>query len=252
MDVNPKSATNYQEPQPKADRPLEEVTSSQRPATSNLHPSTLLPTETIVELAKYEGVDFGTGDPGERIRYFIKLGLLPNQVRRAPSSQLSVHSSQTKENTAAVNRQQSTFNPTGHLPFSAVEKLVKIDRLNKRGLTFPQIAQRFKHQEYQDKINKEITAALPAKKPKKALHYTKNILLFSPLACLLVLIAVTISLKAFPQASASFLQLSTINNQLSTSQVLGAKAYQNPVSNAAAAVLRPFTNLAQVILYGPN
>lgn len=230
---------SYQQPETR-DQLLE--TRNQGPVPSNLHPSTLLPTETIIELAKYEGVGFGTGDPGERIRYFIKLGLLPNAIRKTPH----------------INHILKSFTPnlsptpTGHLPFSVVEKLVKIDRLNKRGLAFPQIAQRFKQQEYQDKINKEITAALPAKKSKKALHYTKNILLFSPLACLLVLIAVTISLKAFPDTSARFLQLSTINHQPSTSRVLGAKTHQNPVSNTAAAILRPFTNLAQVILYGPN
>ena len=47
-----------------------------------LTPETLIPTKKIIELAQRLGVDFGAGNPEERIRYYIKLGLLPHAVRK--------------------------------------------------------------------------------------------------------------------------------------------------------------------------
>ena len=45
---------------------------------------TILPTDQIIDHARKAGVDFGPGDPAERIRYFIKLGILPHMVRKIP------------------------------------------------------------------------------------------------------------------------------------------------------------------------
>ena len=45
-------------------------------------PETLLPLEKIISLAKKNGVLFGSGSAKERIRYFIKLGILPHAVRK--------------------------------------------------------------------------------------------------------------------------------------------------------------------------
>ncbi len=93
----------------------------------------LLPTEEIINLAKKAGVDFGPGNAAERIRYFIKLGLLPHAVRKLPQP--------PNHEPLTINHQPST-SPVGHLPYWTVERLVEINRLNNNGLTFPQIAKK--------------------------------------------------------------------------------------------------------------
>src|SRR3989344_9635628 len=45
--------------------------------------NTLLPVEKIIALAKKNGVNMGRGNVKERIRYFIKLGILPHAVRKS-------------------------------------------------------------------------------------------------------------------------------------------------------------------------
>src|SRR3990167_7168459 len=81
--------------------------------SSSLKPDTLLTTEKIIELAKLRGVDFGPGDPNERIRYFIKLDILPHQVRKSPDPERQIA-------------------PIGHLPYSTVQTLMVTDRLKQR------------------------------------------------------------------------------------------------------------------------
>lgn len=88
----------------------------------------LFPTATIIELTREQGVDFGSGHPEERIRYLIKLGLLPHQIRKSNSS-LS---------TLTLNSSA----PVGHLPYWTINRLKEIDQLFKKGGTFPQIAAR--------------------------------------------------------------------------------------------------------------
>lgn len=63
---------------------------SQGKSKQNISPTlfpkeSLLPTENIINLAKKAGVDFGPGNANERIRYFIKLGILPHAIRKLPA-----------------------------------------------------------------------------------------------------------------------------------------------------------------------
>ncbi|MCR4325182.1 MAG: hypothetical protein NUV69_05890, partial [Candidatus Curtissbacteria bacterium] len=97
--------------------------------TQDLNPDTLLPTEKIIRLASVWGVDFGPGNPQERVRYFIKLGLLPHAVRR------TARSSDTSDDPLPPN-------PVGHLPYWTVKKLLQIHKLNTEGLSYPEIAQK--------------------------------------------------------------------------------------------------------------
>ncbi|KKR50749.1 MAG: hypothetical protein UT84_C0007G0020, partial [Candidatus Curtissbacteria bacterium GW2011_GWA1_40_16] len=116
---------------------------------SSANPETLLPTDKIIALAKSAGVDFGPGNPAERIRYFIKLGILPHAQRRSyldPASNLPTA-------------------PIGHLPYSSVKKLIEVDRLYKTGKTYPQIAQ---------KLNEEEKQALAAKEQQTKTKGIKN------------------------------------------------------------------------------
>lgn len=134
------------------------------PLTNNdsksITPDTLLPTSEIISLAKKGGVNFGTGNPSERIRYFIKLGLLPHAVRKLPDYQTTqlptnpiglptkdFSASEASANGATpVGLPAKAFSPVGHLPAWTIDRLIEISQFNTQGLTFPQIAHKFKTQ----------------------------------------------------------------------------------------------------------
>src|SRR3990167_8270203 len=103
-------------------------------------PGKLLPTKTIIEIALAHSVDFGSGDPAERIRYFIKLGLLPNVKKLASKNLLD-------------NKNRPV--PVGHLPAFCAERLVKIDRLHKSGIAYGKIEDEL---ETLDSLEKELPA----------------------------------------------------------------------------------------------
>ncbi|HLA03922.1 MAG TPA: hypothetical protein VJ065_01660, partial [Patescibacteria group bacterium] len=90
-------------------------------------PETLLPLEKLIALAKKNGVNFGSGNPQERIRYFIKMGLLPHALRKAKRG---------KNN-------KTLTQPVSHLPYWTVERLIQIHELTEKGLTFRKIAKNF-------------------------------------------------------------------------------------------------------------
>ena len=112
------------------------------------NPQQLIPTERVVEIAKRLGVSFGKGDPIERIRYYIKLGILPHQVRKSVigngSSEISKNQNhQNPDERSTINDQPAT--PIGHFPYWVVKRLLVVDRLNKSGMPFPEIAAKFKN-----------------------------------------------------------------------------------------------------------
>ena len=41
-----------------------------------------IPTQEIIRLARQNGIDLGTGNPEHRIRYLIRLGIMPYQIRK--------------------------------------------------------------------------------------------------------------------------------------------------------------------------
>lgn len=45
----------------------------------------LISTENLIEAAKNKGIDFGKGDPYNRLRYYTKIGWLPHMVRKSDS-----------------------------------------------------------------------------------------------------------------------------------------------------------------------
>src|SRR3989344_5152905 len=99
--------------------------------------STLLPTEKIIKIARRFGVDFGSGNPNERIRYFIKLGLLPYASRKS-----------TKKNGQILS-------PIGHLPEWTIDRLKNIQELKSQGYSFPQIAQIVKTNSEKPRVSKQ-------------------------------------------------------------------------------------------------
>lgn len=84
--------------------------------------SSLIKTDKLIKMAKKEGVDFGKGDPYNRLRYYTKIGWLPHMTRKKTRS----------------------GDVVGHYPKWVLNRLILIDKLKEQGLTNDQIS---------DKIN---------------------------------------------------------------------------------------------------
>ncbi|HSX58028.1 MAG TPA: hypothetical protein VLE47_02015 [Candidatus Saccharimonadales bacterium] len=84
---------------------------------SNNTTQNLISFDEFIRLSRLKGADFGKGDPYNRLRYYIKTGLLPKASRKS-------------------------FNglpPSGALPIEAVDTLVEIDEKIKEGRSIQQI-----------------------------------------------------------------------------------------------------------------
>jgi hypothetical protein len=81
--------------------------------------------DEAIERARFLGVDFGKGNPRNRLRYYAKLGLLPPAKRKIFEGKL----------------------PTGAYPESVIDILVDIERELKKGKTLHKIVEEKKQQE---------------------------------------------------------------------------------------------------------
>lgn len=81
----------------------------------------LLSIERFIELAVKKGVDFGKGDPYNRLRYYTKLGLLPHMQRKVDGGEV-----------------------TGHYPLSALDTLLEIEKLKGLGLSNEMVAKKIR------------------------------------------------------------------------------------------------------------
>ena len=90
----------------------------------------LLPIHEIIKQAKNQGVDFGKGNPQNRLRYYTKHSLI----------------SQAKRKAVAGTSSRSTI---AHYPRSIIKKLLTIQHLRKKGIPIKKI---------QEIINKEYVA----------------------------------------------------------------------------------------------
>lgn len=81
----------------------------------------LLPIDKLIEQATSKGVDFGKGDPYNRLRYYTKLGLLPHMVRKTVDGEV-----------------------IGHYPKHSLDLLLEIEKLKSLGLSNDQIGQKLK------------------------------------------------------------------------------------------------------------
>src|SRR3990167_2487224 len=127
---------------------------SQTPSNSD---QTLLATEVIIKIAKSQGVDFGTGNTQERIRYFIKLGLLPLAVRKS-----NVKSQSQKNSSLSTLTKDS---PVGHLPNWTVERLKYIQKLYDQGFSYPKIAGMIKSEKSREPADSTMEEAGQTQKP---------------------------------------------------------------------------------------
>jgi len=85
----------------------------------------LISIDEVIRRAKNLGVDFGKGDPRNRLRYYVKIGLLPHAKRKVFKNNL----------------------PEGAYPEEIVWKLFEIDRMIKAGKGILQIKRELKEKE---------------------------------------------------------------------------------------------------------
>lgn len=93
----------------------------------------LISIEEVIERAREKGVDFGKGDPKNRLRYYTKIGLIPHAKRKS-------------------------FNgapPTGAYPENVIERLVEIDREIKEGKSVQQIKKEMEKRKWKEKASPE-------------------------------------------------------------------------------------------------
>jgi hypothetical protein len=79
----------------------------------------LIALEKFIDLAAKKGVDFGKGNPYNRLRYYTKLGLLPHMRRKVVNGEV-----------------------LGHYPSSALDTLVEVEKLKGLGLDNQAIAKK--------------------------------------------------------------------------------------------------------------
>jgi hypothetical protein len=82
----------------------------------------LISIDKLVELAKKHGIDFGKGDPYNRLRYYTKIGWLPHMVRKKDES----------------------GNIRGHYNRWAVDRLIEIEKLKEEGVDNSEISKKLK------------------------------------------------------------------------------------------------------------
>lgn len=82
----------------------------------------LVSIENLIEQAKAKGIDFGKGDPYNRLRYYTKIGWLPHMVRK---------------------KDENGFT-RGHYPISAIQQLVDIESHKAKGLSNDIISKKIK------------------------------------------------------------------------------------------------------------
>ena len=80
----------------------------------------LIAVKALIQEAKNKGVDFGKGDPYNRLRYYTKIGWIPNMKRK-------------KTEEGGVD---------GHYPSWVVDRLLEIEDLKREGLTNEEISKK--------------------------------------------------------------------------------------------------------------
>jgi hypothetical protein len=76
--------------------------------------------EKLIDEAKKQRVDFGKGDPYNRLRYYTKMGWLPHMIRKKGEEE----------------------DVTGHYPKSALKSLILIENMKSRNLSNEEITQK--------------------------------------------------------------------------------------------------------------
>ncbi len=161
----------------------------------------LISINEVIERAKKLGVDFGRANPKNRIRYYVKLGLLPHAKRKV-----------FKKN----------GQPEGAYPEEIVWKLFEIDRKLKEGKTILEIKKEMEGTEEKEKIvePKEKVIELPKIETKIENEISKEIekkyFVKMPLVTFSILILVFATIYLFKETDfkKAFLYLSSLINSI--------------------------------------
>lgn len=94
--------------------------------------------DKLIKQAKSKGVNFGSGDPYNRLRYYTKIGWLPHMIRKADKA----------------------GNIKGHYPLSSLKTLLFIEDLKSQGASNEEVLKRL------DKKNKKETILSSLKSPE--------------------------------------------------------------------------------------
>ncbi len=139
-------------------------------------PNTLLTIDEIIRLAKERGYNFRFGDPYNRLRYYIKIGLLPNMVRKVagnvegstgmsdtgkkggewevgPSRPTAPLCELVKAKTLKKNELPITV---GHLPAWSVARLLRIQELKNTGLDNDEVRDRIENEAREQRTDEQI------------------------------------------------------------------------------------------------
>jgi len=140
----------------------------------------LISIDEVIERAKKLGVDFGKGDPRNRLRYYVKIGLLPHAKRKVFKNNL----------------------PEGAYPEDIVWKLFEIDRMIKAGKGILQIKREMEEREQKER---EKVFVLPKIESKVFVKKKPKILFLKLLSLLFVIVFVVyFSTKFSFQKSVSY------------------------------------------------
>lgn len=83
----------------------------------------LIAVDELIKKLKESNIDFGKGDPYNRLRYYTKIGLIPHMIR--------------KKNDKNTN--------SGHFPKETFEKIITIEKLKDSGISNEEIIRKFKN-----------------------------------------------------------------------------------------------------------
>jgi len=108
--------------------------------------------DKLIKQAKSKGVNFGTGDPYNRLRYYTKIKWLPHMVRKANKS----------------------GNIKGHYPQSSLQTLLFIEDLKAQGATNEEIAKKLENKSKKEGI---ITSLKSPEIKRQVVMYTILVLL---------------------------------------------------------------------------
>ncbi len=182
----------------------------------------LISIEELIKRAKSLGVDFGKGDPKNRLRYYTKLGLIPHAKRKCF---------------------QSRF-PSGAYPESVLKTLLKIDKELKKGKTIQEIKKEFEKEVFKER------KASPKKEfvfQKRKFLPAKKIIAFALLSLILFMLTATQKIKPKEFLSAI---LAVLQEKFKLAQVPSSPSSLSPETSSLS--LEPYLTINAQTLVRPS
>lgn len=92
----------------------------------------LISVEDLIKKLKEENIDFGKGDPYNRLRYYTKIGWLPHMIRKKGPNNTN----------------------SGHYPIDVIDKIKEIEKYKDENLSNEEITEKLKNLNSEEKIRK--------------------------------------------------------------------------------------------------